>query len=117
MTRKPITLYSRGMTNIVAAMNAHGVRRLVCVSSSVTDPLTRSHHTGGGFLFEKVLKPLFTNVVGKTTYADMQLMEQLVTDKQPRLGDRPAVGAVRNSGRHDLSGRGGLRARAIHLEE
>ncbi len=77
-SRKPITLYSVGVANILKAMHDHAVRRLVCVSSSVTDPVTRSRNTGGGFLFEKVLKPFITNVVGKTMYADLLRMEQLV---------------------------------------
>jgi putative NADH-flavin reductase len=77
-SRKPITLYSVGVANIVQAMHDHGVHRLVCVSSSVTDPLTRSADTGGGFVFEKVLKPFITNVIGKTMYADLLRMEELV---------------------------------------
>jgi putative NADH-flavin reductase len=79
-SRKPITLYSVAIANIVKAMHDHGVRRLVCVSSSVTDPATRSRSTGGGVVFEKVLKPFITNVVGKTMYADLLRMETLVMD-------------------------------------
>jgi putative NADH-flavin reductase len=75
---KPITLYSQGTAHIVQAMNHSGVRRLVCVSSSVTDPQTRYHDTGGGFLFENILKPIIINSIGRTTYADMQRMETLV---------------------------------------
>ena len=77
-SRKPITLYSGGVANIVGAMHDQQVRRLVCVSSSVTDPLTRSRNTGGGFVFEKVLKPFITNVIGRTMYADLLRMERLV---------------------------------------
>jgi putative NADH-flavin reductase len=79
-SRKPITLYSVGVANIVQAMHDNGVHRLVCVSSSVTDPVTRSADTGGGFVFERVLKPFITNVIGKTMYADLLRMEQLVMD-------------------------------------
>jgi putative NADH-flavin reductase len=75
---KPITLYSQGMAYIVQAMNHYGVRRLVCVSSSATDPQTRYHDTGGGFIFEKILKPIIINSIGRTMYADMQRMETLV---------------------------------------
>ena len=63
---------------MMQAMHDHGVHRLVCVSSSVTDPETKSHDTGGGFVFEKVLKPFITNVIGKTLYADLLRMEQLM---------------------------------------
>jgi putative NADH-flavin reductase len=81
-SREPITVYSQGMMHIVQAMNRHGVRRLVCVSSSATDPQTRYHDTGGGFVFEKILKPLIINSIGRTTYADMQRMETLVRNSQ-----------------------------------
>jgi uncharacterized protein YbjT (DUF2867 family) len=76
--RKPISVYSVGITNIIAAMDGHGIRRLVCVSSSATDPATRTHDTGGGFFFEKVLKPFITKTLGKQLYEDMLRMEQLV---------------------------------------
>ena len=77
-SRKPITLYSESAANMIQGMRDHGVRRLVCVSSSVTDPATRSRSTGGSVLFEKVLKPFITNVVGKSMYADLLRMECLV---------------------------------------
>jgi NAD(P)H-binding len=32
-TREPVTIFSQGARNIVAAMNRHGLRRLVCVTS------------------------------------------------------------------------------------
>jgi putative NADH-flavin reductase len=77
-SRKPITLYSESAANMIQAMRDHGVRRLVCVSSSVTDPATRSKSTGGGVVFEKILKPFITNVVGNSMYADLLRMERLV---------------------------------------
>jgi putative NADH-flavin reductase len=77
-SRKPITLYSESAANMLLAMRDHGVRRLVCVSSSATDPETRSTDTGGGVFFEKILKPFITNVMGKSMYADMLRMERLV---------------------------------------
>jgi nucleoside-diphosphate-sugar epimerase len=63
---------------MVQAMRDRRVRRLVCVSSSVTDALTRSRNTGGGVVFERILKPCITHVVGRTMYADLLKMEQLV---------------------------------------
>lgn len=79
-SRQPITVYSEGMKHIIQAMRQHGVRRLVCVSSSATDPQTRYHDSGGGFFFEKVLKPFIINGMGRTMYADMALMEKRVTE-------------------------------------
>lgn len=75
---RTVSLYSTGTGNIVAAMKETGVRRLVCVSSSGTDPSLRSRNTGGGFLFEKVFKPVIVATLGKTVYADMLRMEELV---------------------------------------
>jgi putative NADH-flavin reductase len=74
-TRKQITLYSEGTGNIVTAMSRHGVKRLIVVSSSATEP---HHHADGGFLLNRVLQPLVTATIGKTTYADMRRMEDLV---------------------------------------
>jgi putative NADH-flavin reductase len=74
-TRQRITVYSEGAGNIIAAMSCHGVSRLVVVSSSATEP---HHHADGGFLLNRVLQPLVTATIGKTTYADMRRMEGLV---------------------------------------
>jgi nucleoside-diphosphate-sugar epimerase len=94
--RKPIDVYSDGIRNVVAAMARHGVKRLVVVSSSATEP---SHHADGGFLLNRVLQPLISATIGKTTYADMRRMEALVrgsdlewTIMRPSgLFDAPAV--------------------------
>lgn len=72
-SRKPITVYSQGVRNITAAMSRHGVKRIVAVSSSATEP---HYHADGGFLLNRILQPLVIATIGKTTYADMRLMEQ-----------------------------------------
>jgi putative NADH-flavin reductase len=74
-SRKPITVYSQGTAHIVQAMKHHGVRRLVCVSSSATVPHSDPQ---GGFLFKKILQPFFVGVIGRTLYDDMRRMETLV---------------------------------------
>jgi len=74
-TRKQITLYSEGVGNVIAAMSRHGVGRLIAVSSSATEP---HHHANGGFVLNRVLQPLVTATIGKTTYADMRRMEGLI---------------------------------------
>lgn len=74
-TRNQITLYSDSARNILAAMSRHGVKRLVVVSSSATEP---HHHAEGGFLLNRVFQPLVTATIGKTTYTDMRRMEDLV---------------------------------------
>lgn len=76
-TRKPIDVYSDGTRNIASAMSRHGVKRLVVVSSSATEP---HHHADGGFLLNRVLQPLVTATIGKTTYQDMRVMEALLRE-------------------------------------
>lgn len=73
--KEPISTYSRGVANIVAAMKQHEVRRLAVVSSSGVDP---QPYSDGGFLFNRVLLPYVTRVLGKTLYDDMRRMEALV---------------------------------------
>ncbi|MFD7133459.1 NAD(P)-dependent oxidoreductase [Streptomyces sp. NPDC059894] len=75
--KEPISTYSRGVAHMVAAMERHRVRRLAVVSSSGVDPHPYSE---GGFLFNRVLLPYVTRVLGKTLYDDMRRMETLVRD-------------------------------------
>jgi uncharacterized protein YbjT (DUF2867 family) len=75
LSRKPVSLYSRAAANITAAMRQHGVRRLVAVSSSVTDPAWRP---SGEFFFNTVLDPLVNRRLGRTVHDDMRRMEALI---------------------------------------
>jgi uncharacterized protein YbjT (DUF2867 family) len=52
---------------------------LPALSSSAVDPVS---YPGAGFLFNRILQPFMTRVVGKTLYDDMRRMEALV-----RAGD------------------------------
>ncbi|MGX7678899.1 NAD(P)-dependent oxidoreductase [Jatrophihabitans sp. DSM 45814] len=74
-TRKPISVYSDGVSNIIAAMSQQGVKRLVVVSSSATEP---HRHAEGSFLLNRVLQPMLTATIGKSTYDDMRRMEAIV---------------------------------------
>jgi putative NADH-flavin reductase len=76
-TRRVVTTYSVGMGHILEAMRRQGVRRLVCVSSVVLVP---GIDTQGGLLFEKILVPIISRTLGRTTYADLRRMERLVMD-------------------------------------
>lgn len=78
-TRKPVTVYSEGMANIMQAMQRHGVRRLVAVTSSATEP---SMEPKGGFIFEKILQPFVVNVLGRTSYEDMRRMETMMRNSR-----------------------------------
>jgi putative NADH-flavin reductase len=74
-TFKPVSIYSDGARNIIAAMHQHGVKRLAVVSSSATCP---AQHSDGGLLLNHVVQPLIIATIGKTTYSDMRVMEELV---------------------------------------
>ncbi|WP_280269206.1 NAD(P)-dependent oxidoreductase [Nocardia wallacei] len=91
--KQPITTYSRGVGAIAGAMRRHGVRRLVVVSSSAVDP---HPYADAGFVFNRVLQPYVTRVLGKTLYDDMRRMEDLVR------GSDLDWTIVRPSGLYDL---------------
>jgi nucleoside-diphosphate-sugar epimerase len=74
--KTPITVYSDGVTNIVAGMAAADVKRLVVVSSSAVSPHPEPL---GGFFFEKVVQPYVVGKLGRTLYDDMRRMEAIVS--------------------------------------
>jgi uncharacterized protein YbjT (DUF2867 family) len=73
--KTPITVYSDGVTNIIAGMHAGDIKRLVCVSSSAVGPHPEPL---GGFVFEKIMQPYVVNKLGRTLYDDMRRMEAVV---------------------------------------
>jgi uncharacterized protein YbjT (DUF2867 family) len=73
--KTPIDVYSDGVTNIIAAMHASGIKRFACVSSSAVGPHPEPL---GGFVFEKIMQPYVVNRLGKTLYDDMRRMEAIV---------------------------------------
>lgn len=75
--RTPVSVYSQGVTHITQAMTKHGVRRLVCVTSTVLFGVPAPGET---FFFRKVLEPLIARTVGRTVYEDMRRMERIVED-------------------------------------
>jgi len=72
--KDPISVYSASTERMIAAMHAHGVRRLAVTSSTAVEP----HAPTEGWLFEKVLQPWVVNGIGRTTYDDMRRMEDAV---------------------------------------
>ncbi|MHA3022714.1 NAD(P)-dependent oxidoreductase [Mycobacterium sp. BMJ-28] len=74
-TREPVDTYSLGLTNIVAAMRAHGVTRLAVVSSSA---IAEYPGRTGTPLSLRLVQPVISNIFGKTLYADMRRMEAIV---------------------------------------
>ncbi len=86
-------LYSAGITNVLAAMNECGVRRLIMVSSSavVYDP-------SAPFVWNRILRPMCWRM-----YTDMSNMELLIAEsdldwtiaRPPQLVDGPARGDLK----------------------
>ncbi|NGN66656.1 NAD(P)H-binding protein [Streptomyces sp. A7024] len=75
--RKPVSLYSEGITHITQAMTKHSVRRLVCVTSTVLFDVAAPGET---FLFRKVVEPVIARTMGRTVYEDMRRMEAIVRE-------------------------------------
>ena len=53
-------------------MSHLGLKRIVAVTSSAVEP---HRHADGGFMLNRVMQPLVSRTIGKTTYADMRAME------------------------------------------
>ncbi|WP_316741950.1 SDR family oxidoreductase [Streptomyces sp. MK7] len=73
--REPVSVYSAGATHLIEAMTAHGVRRLVAVTSTI---MFGTPAPGEGFLFRRVLEPAVARFMGRTVYDDMRRMEEIV---------------------------------------
>ncbi|MBX7454196.1 NAD(P)H-binding protein [Mycolicibacterium sp. 3033] len=74
--RRPVDTFSAGTANIVSGMRAAGVRRLAVVSS------TGAHHyrdRRGASLSLRIFEPIISRTIGRTVYADMRRMEDIVT--------------------------------------
>ena len=73
-TKEPVTIYSQGARNIVAAMKRHGLRRLVCVTSIGVHPQLAPEEK---FFFRKVVGPILLSM-GRPLYEDARRMEENV---------------------------------------
>ena len=73
--KAPVSVYSDGLTHVLAAMERHGVKRLLCVSSSTMAPHPAPQ---GGIVFRKVMQPYVVKKLGRTVYDDMARMEAIV---------------------------------------
>jgi putative NADH-flavin reductase len=69
---KHIDAYSVGIKNIIRSMQEQNVKRLICVTSGGTKPGIYDANTG--FFFSVLMR----STIGRTLYADMRLMEELV---------------------------------------
>lgn len=69
-TRQPVTVFSEGTQNVLAAMQEAGVKRFVCITGIGAGD-SRNH---GGFLYDKIFQPLLL----KTIYEDKDRQEALI---------------------------------------
>lgn len=69
-TRKPVTVFSEGIRNVVAAMQATGTRQLACITGIGAGD-SKNH---GGFFYDRIINPLLL----KTIYADKDREEAVV---------------------------------------
>jgi putative NADH-flavin reductase len=120
---------TRGTQNIVSAMQAAGVRRLVVVSaapigtmSSPGRPKTSGHDSGDGFFIRNLVYPILKTAL-RHHYADLVRMEDVLHGsgldwtvvRPPQLTDKPLTSAYRTAyGRNLLHGRAISRADVAH---
>ena len=74
---RTIDTYSVGVANIVSAMREKGVRRLVVVSS--TGAYHYPNRVDAPFAL-RIVEPVITRTIGKSTYDDQRRMETIVRD-------------------------------------
>lgn len=72
ITFSPVTVFSRGTLNVLAAMEEHQVRRLICVTGIGAGD-SKGH---GGFLYDRLFKPLLLGPI----YADKDRQEEYVRE-------------------------------------
>ncbi|MFP3869087.1 MAG: NAD(P)-dependent oxidoreductase [Desulfobacteraceae bacterium] len=70
VTWKPVTVFSQGTKNVLAAMQQNDVRRLICVTGIGAGD-SKGH---GGFLYDQIFKPLLLNNI----YQDKDRQEALI---------------------------------------
>ena len=74
LTLKPVSLLSRGTQNVVDAMRAAAVTRLLCVTGMGAGD-SRGH---GGFVYDRLILPTLLRQI----YADKDRQERIVRDSQ-----------------------------------
>jgi putative NADH-flavin reductase len=93
---KPTTVYSKGVSNIVKAMQKNGVQRIICVSASAV--VTSPQLSFPIRMMTKLLQRILRNM-----YADLLQMEKVVKQanlnwtvvRPPRLTKKPVTGKYR----------------------
>ncbi|SDD96236.1 Putative NADH-flavin reductase [Auraticoccus monumenti] len=96
-TRHPVDVYSTSARLVVSAMQRHGQRRLLTVTSTGLTPVDQRHDIP---VLERLLAPLARRTFGRSVYDDMERMESVVSGsdldwtivRPPGLTDEPGTG-------------------------
>lgn len=72
LSRKPTTLFSDGTRNLVTAMRAANVRRLICITGIGAGD-SKGH---GGFLYDRIIQPLLLDEI----YKDKTRQESIIRE-------------------------------------
>ncbi len=104
-SKSPTTLFSTGTKNLLEGMRAHGVSRLVVISSEVAE-----HWAHQGPLKLWIALPLLQKFLG-ATYDDMRRMDIVLweSDSQWTAIRAPRIRTVEGKGRYRLSSDGPLK--------
>jgi putative NADH-flavin reductase len=92
LIRRPVQVFSRGTQFLLAAMDRHNVRRLICVTGIGAGD-SKGH---GGFLYDRIVQPMFM----KSIYDDKDRQEAQIRDsaldwtivRPAALSNGPATG-------------------------
>jgi putative NADH-flavin reductase len=104
--RRPVQVFSRGTQFLLAAMDRHHVRRLICVTGIGAGD-SKGH---GGFLYDRILQPVFM----KSIYEDKDRQEAQIRDstldwtivRPAALTNGPATGLYQTlTSRHESRAR------------
>ena len=87
----PTTLYSQGLANIIRAMEAASVRRVVCISSSGLDPAVWWQKLIAKPLLWTFLKDMYTDLVRMETKVKQSTLDWTIM-RPPQLTDKPRTG-------------------------
>lgn len=89
--RAPTTVYSEGVTNIMQAMHAAGVRRILCVSASGLDPGPRWQRWIAKPILWLILKNMYTDLVRMETRVKASGLEWTIL-RPPAFTNGPRTG-------------------------
>lgn len=103
-SKSPTNLYSAGTKNLIEGMQAHGVTRLVVISSEVAE-----HWAHQSLLKLWVVLPLLQHFIG-ATYDDMRRMDVVLWESHVQWTAirAPRIRAVEGKGKYRLSAAGPL---------